>query len=129
MKKLLVAALLLFCGLAQAQVAQLQPFRPSGGTVTFTAAGTCPTPVQATTPSGQGQQYIITNIGSVVAFVSFGNSADATANCVIPTSTHRLIVPVLPLSQFSMTTNAGAFFTGITASGTAVIYISPGTGN
>jgi len=108
----------------------LQPFTPSGNTVTFTAATSCPTPVRATTSPGVAQQYIISNNGSGMVWVAFAaTSAAAATNCVIPTGTSQLVVPVLPYSQFSMTTVPGAYFTGITSSGTDVIYVTPGAGN
>lgn len=129
MNRLMFGLLLaLTCVCAQAQVANVQPFQPTGNTITITAATSAPTPVQAVGATGS-KQYILTNIGSVVAFISFGSSADAAANCIIPTSTSRLSIPILPLSQFTMTTDANSFFCGITASSTAIIYISVGTGS
>lgn len=130
MRKLFALALLFACGLANAQVAQLQAFAPNGNTITFTAAvsGAIPTPVQATTPAGQSYQYIVTNIGTVTAFISWGSSATATANCVIPTGTSQSVVPILPSAAFVITLPANVFFCGITASGTAIIYVTPGVG-
>lgn len=128
MKHLFALLLALAFGIAQAQQAEFKPFQLNGNTVTFTAAGTCPTPVQATTPTGWNTQYVITNIGANTAFVSFGTSAIATTNCVIPTSTSRPVIPVLPLTQVTITTGANSFFTGITAASTSVIYVTPGTG-
>lgn len=128
MIRLLALLLTFVCGFAQAQNANLQAFTPTGNTVTVTAATSAPTPVRAVSAGGT-TQYILTNIGSVVAFISFGSSADATANCVVPTGTSQLVVPILPLSQFVLTTFTGSWFCGITSSGTAVIYISPGVGS
>ena len=125
MKTLLAFFLALACGLAQAQNANLQAFTPNGKTITFTAntSGNIPTPVQAVSTGGNSQ-YVITNIGIVTAFISFGSSADATANCVVPTGTSQLVIPILAGSQFVMTTFSSSFFCGITSSGTAIIYLS-----
>jgi hypothetical protein len=132
MRKILAVLLLFICGFAQAQVAQTSAFNPTGKTITFTAntSGSIPTPVQATGaggPSGNSQ-YLITNTGSNIAFVSWGTSAEATANCVIPTGTAQLSVPVLAFSQVILTLPNSAFFCGITASGTSVIYVQAGAG-
>lgn len=128
-----LAFLLAFtCGLANAQNAVLGAFSPSGKTITFTAntSGNIPSPVQATTPAGQYTQYVITNIGTVPAFISYaGSAADATTACVIPTGTSQTVIPILASSQFVMTTFANSWFCGITSSSTAVIYITPGVGN
>lgn len=131
MNKLFAVILALVCGLAQAQVAQIQPFMPTGNTVTFTAntSGSLPTPVKASTPAGSNTQYVITNIGANTAFISYaGDSATATANCVIPTGTSTPVIPVLSQTQIAVTTFANSFFCGITASGTSVIYVTPGIG-
>lgn len=118
-----------FCGGAHAQNAQIQPFQLSGNTITFTAAVTCPTPVQATTAPNTTVQYVVTNTGAVAAFISFGTAAQATANCVIPTATAQAVYVILPLTQITITAYANSFFTGITGSSTAVIYVSPGVGS
>ena len=131
MKRLITALLILVCGLAQAQVAQMKPFQPTGNTITFTAniSGNIPSPVQAKTSAGFDTQYLITNVGANVAFISYaGSSADATSNCVVPTGTATTVVPVLNLSQEIITTFANSWFCGITSASTSIIYITPGVG-
>ena len=133
MKKLLSIVLLLFCGLAFGQVAQIQAFNPNGNSVvTFTGntSGSVPTPVQATgCPSNTRCQYILTNIGVNNVFVGYGTTAAvATANSVIPTGTATIVVPLLASSQIIITTDPNAYFTGITASGTSVVYVQAGAG-
>lgn len=105
------------------------PFTPSGNTVTFTAAGTAPTPVQAVSSSLGGNQYRILNAGSVTAFLGYGTTAsDASNNAVVVTSTQKAI-PLLAGTDEVITFAPNAYFTGVTGSSTAVIYITPGDGN
>ena len=133
MKRILAAFLLALalCGVSHAQVSQSQPFAPCGTTVTVTAATSAPSPVQAQCgTSFSNTQYLLTNTGSVVAFVTFaGTSALATANCVIPTSTPTAVYVILPLSQVVITAGGGSWFCGLTSTSTAVIYITAGTGS
>lgn len=116
-------------------MSQLSAFQLQGPTITFTAntSGSVPAPVQTqpsgTTPGTALQNYIITNIGNVDAFVSCEASSDAaTASAVIPTATGRRVHVVMQRTQMSITGPANAFFTGIVASSTAVIYVTPGEG-
>ena len=105
------------------------PFTPSGNTVTFTAAGTAPTPVQAVSSTLGGNQYRILNAGSVTAFLGIGTTAtDATNNAVVVTSSQKSI-PLLAGTDEVITFPPNAYFTGVTSSSTAVIYITPGDGN
>lgn len=105
------------------------PFTPSGNTVTFTAAGTAPTPVQAVSTTLGGNQYRILNAGSVTAFLGIGTTAsDATTNAVAVTSSQKSI-PLLAGTDEVITFPPNAYFTGVTGSSTAVIYITPGDGN
>ena len=131
MRTIIAVLLALVCGLAQAQVSQLGAFTPIGNTATFTAntSGNVPTPAQvAGCSTGSQCQYLITNIGVNGACVSYGSSANATANAVIPTSTPTFCTWVLPGTQIIITTGGGSYFTGITSSGTSVFYIQAGTG-
>ena len=132
--KYLLVLLALICGLAQAQVSQIQAFQPCGNTITFTAntSGNIPTPVQAACSSTSftaNVQYVVTNIGAVPVFLSFGTSANATANCVVPTSTPTNVIPILQYSQVTITTGGASYFCGITSSSTAIVYVTPGTGS
>ena len=112
-------------------IANIQAFAPLGNTITFTAntSGNIPTPVQAVPVSGTATQYLISNTGVNLAFISYANSAAlATANCVVPTGTSTLTVPVLPGSAVVITAGTSYYFCGITSSGTSVIYVTPGAG-
>ena len=106
----------------------IQAFTEMGNTVVFTAATTAPTPVQAISTTLGGNQYRILNAGNVVVFLGFGvSAAAATATAVVVTSSQQSI-PLLPGTDEILTFQPNAYFTGITASGTAAIYITPGDG-
>ena len=103
------------------------PFNPQGATVTFTAAVTAPTPVQATSSTGAANNYLITNTGSTVVFLGVGATAAlATANSVTVTSSGNAI-PILPGTAQTLTLVANSFFTG-TSAASSVVYITPGDG-
>ena len=106
------------------------PFTPSGNTVTFTGVITTPpTPVQAVSTTLGGNQYRILNAGSVTVFLGIGNTAaGATANAVAVTSTAAAI-PLLAGTDEILTFSPNAYFTGITSSSSAVVYITPGDGS
>ena len=105
-------------------------FTPLGNTVTFTAnvAGSVPTPVQALSTTLGGNQYRIINAGTVTVFLGLGTtSANATSNAVVVTSTQNSY-PLLAGTDEILTFVPNAYFTGITSSGTATVYITPGDG-
>lgn len=105
------------------------PFTPSGNTVTFTAATTAPAAVQAVSTTLGGNQYRILNAGSVVAFLGIGTTAaEANAAAVAVTSSGSAI-PLLAGTDEIITFAPNAYFTAVTASSTAVIYVSPGDGS
>lgn len=113
----------------------MKPFQQQGNTqmVTANTSGSVPTPVQVQALTGMGPlNYLITNVGANTAWVGYGkDSATATANAVIPTTgaaNGKFCVPVLPLTQISMAAPPNFFFTGITASGTSDIHVTPGEG-
>jgi hypothetical protein len=105
------------------------PFTPSGNTVTFTASTSAPTPVQALSSTLGGNQYRILNAGAVTAFLGYGTTA-ALANtaAVVVTATGGSI-PLLAGTDEIITFVPNAYFTGVTGSSTAVVYITPGDGS
>lgn len=106
----------------------INAFTKSGNTVTFTAASTAPTPVQCASSTLGGNQYRIINAGTVTVFLGYGATAsDATNNAVQVTSSQAAF-PLLPNTDEILTFVPNAYFTGATASGTAVVYITPGDG-
>jgi hypothetical protein len=106
----------------------INAFTKMGNTVAFTASTTAPTPVQALSTSLGGNQYRIINAGTVTVFLGYGStSADASNNAVVVSSSQAAF-PLLPGTDEILTFVPNAYFTGITSSGTASIYITPGDG-
>lgn len=99
-----------------------------GNTVTFTAATTAPTPVQASSTTVGGTQYRIHNSGSAVVFIGFGNTANA-ATTMANTSIAGSTITMEPNSVEVFTFNANIYLTGATTSGTSVVYVTPGDGS
>lgn len=130
----LCAALLLAPAVCLAQALptplSMQSFALYGDTMPVVAAVTCPTPVQVSSIAPAPVQYVVSNLGTVPAFIAYGaTSAAATANCAIPSGTTGYLVQiVLPLSQVTITASPNYYFTAITSSSTADLYVSPGLG-
>ena len=107
----------------------INAFTKTGNTVTFTASVTAPAPVQVTNTTIGGNQYRILNAGTNTVFLGIGpNAAGATANAVVVSSTQASI-PLLAGTDEIITFPPNAWFTGITSSSTAVVYITPGDGD
>jgi hypothetical protein len=105
-------------------------FTPTGNTVVINVTASASTPVQVTTNGAASNQYRIINAsGANGIFLSYSQtSANATANCVIPTanaSTTTLFI--LPNTDEIITFVPSAYFAAI-GQGTATIYIVPGDG-
>jgi hypothetical protein len=106
----------------------LNAFTKTGNTVTFTAAVSAPTPVQCASTTLGGNQYRIINAGIETVFLGYGSdAANATANAVRVTSSQAAF-PLLPNTDEILTFVPNAYFTGITAANSAVIYVTPGDG-
>lgn len=105
------------------------PFCPSGNTVAFTASTSAPTPVQAVSNTLGGNQYRVLNSGSVTVFMGVGTtSAQASNSAAVITSTGNSI-PLLAGTDEILTFQPNAYFTGLTSTSTAVVYITPGDGS
>lgn len=105
-----------------------QAFTKLGNTVAFTANTAAPTPVQAVSTTLGGNQYRIINAGTVTVFLGYGSSAsDASNNAAVVTTTGPSL-PLLPGTDEILTFVPNAYFTGVTSSGTAQVYICPGDG-
>ena len=103
-------------------------FTKTGNTVVFTAATSAPTPVQCNSTTLGGNQYRIINAGSVTVFLGYGvASTDASNNAVVVTSTGNAF-PLLAGTDEILTFVPNAYFTGITATANASVYITPGDG-
>jgi len=108
----------------------INAFTQLGNTVSFIAATTAPTPVQAASRTLGGNQYRIINNGSVTVFLGYGvdaSTATAGANTA-PDGTVVNCLPLLPNTDEILTFQPNAYFTGKTATGSATIYISAGDG-
>jgi len=103
-------------------------FTPLGNTVTFIAATSAPTAVQALSSTLGGNQYRIINSGTVTVFLGIGNTASNAANNAVVVTTTAPSYPLLPGTDEVLTFAPNWYFTGITASGTATVYITPGDG-
>lgn len=106
----------------------INAFTKMGNTVVFTAATTAPTPVQAASSSLGGNQYRIINNGNVVVFLGYGATSADAANNALVVSSSQAAFPLLPGTDEILTFVPNAYFTGITSSGTASVYITPGDG-
>jgi hypothetical protein len=105
----------------------IMAFTPQGNTVTFTAAVSAPTAVQAVSSTIGATQFRVHNLGNVAVYMGFGataNAAETMANVTVTGST----ISLMPNSVEVFTFNANQYFTGATASGTAVVNITPGDG-
>ena len=103
-------------------------FTKLGNTVAFTAATTAPAAVQAISTTLGGNQYRIINAGLVTVFLGYGTTAaEANTNAAVVTSSGAA-VPLLPGTDEILTFVPNAYFTGITSSSTAIIYVTPGDG-
>ena len=110
----------------------VQAFTITGKTVKIVGATTAPSAVQVPSTTLGGNQYRVINDGSVTAFLSFAMAAaTADSNCVIPSgsgSNSKTVLPLLAGTDEIISFPPNAYFTGITSSGTAAIYITPGDG-
>ena len=105
----------------------IMPFSPMGNTVTFVAASSPPSAVQASGTIVGATQYRIHNTGNVVVYLGFGPNAAAAAtmaNVSLAGSTLSLVAGGVEV----FTLNANQYFTGATASGTSTVVITPGDG-
>ena len=106
----------------------LNAFTKTGNTVTFVANTSAPAPVQCLSTTLGGNQYRVINTGTITVFLGYGTtSAEATNNAVVVTSSQTSF-PLLPSTDEILTFVPNAYFTAISSSGTATIYITPGDG-
>ena len=106
----------------------INAFTRTGNTVAFTANVAAPTPVQCPSTTLGGNQYRIINSGTVVVFLGYGTTSSEASNNATVNTTTGLSLPLLPNTDEILSFVPNAYFTAITASGTASIYITPGDG-
>jgi hypothetical protein len=106
----------------------INAFTKTGNTVTFLAATTAPTAVQCLSTTIGGNQYRIINSGVVTVFLGYGTTADAANSAAQVVTSSQAAFPLLPNTDEILTFVPNAYFTGITSSGTATVYITPGDG-
>ena len=106
----------------------INAFTKTGNTVTFTAATTAPTAVQAVSSTLGGNQYRVINAGTVMVFLGYGDTAAAANSAATNVTSRQNAFPILPNTDEILSFQPNAYFTGITTSGTAVVYITPGDG-
>lgn len=108
------------------------PFLQNGASRRVVAATVAPTAVQVqstfTAVANPRTQMRVVNNGTNTAFLGAGaTAAVAAANAVVVTTSGNSI-PLIPGTVEILSFPADWYFTAITASGTADIYITPGEG-
>jgi len=103
-------------------------FTKTGNTVAFVASTTAPTPVQCLSTTLGGNQYRIINSGTVTVFLGYGTTSSDSSNNAVVVTTTGLSFPLLAGTDEILTFVPNAYFTGITSTGTASVYITPGDG-
>lgn len=106
----------------------INAFTKTGNTVVFTAASSAPTAVQCSSSTLGGNQYRIINAGTVTVFLGYGTSASDASNNAVVVSSSGTSFPLLAGTDEILTFVPNAYFTGVTSSGTATVYITPGDG-
>jgi len=107
-------------------------FLPLGNSIAITGATSAPTAIQAPSnaalQTSSNQQFRVVNSGTNTVFLGVGaTAAAALANAVLITSSQASI-PMLPGSVEILSFPMNSYFTALTASGSAVVYITPGQG-
>ena len=104
-------------------------FSPLGLSKSFTAATTAPTSVQSvpTDTTRGAYQYRVAN-SSTTTVVLLGVGASDAAAKTAAASLAAGAIPLLPGAIEVLSFPANSFFSGTVASGTAVVYVTPGEG-
>ena len=106
----------------------INAFTKTGNTVVFAADTVAPTPVQCVSSTLGGNQYRIINSGTVTVFLGYGTSAAIANAATAIVSSSGEALPLLAGTDEILTFVPNAYFTGVTASGNATVYITPGDG-
>ena len=106
----------------------IQAFTKTGNTVVFAASTSAPTPVQCVSSTLGGNQYRVINSGTVTVFLGYGTSAALANSAAAVVSSSGEAFPLLAGTDEILTFVPNAYFTGVTSSGNATVYITPGDG-
>src|SRR6266705_6312442 len=111
----------------------IRAFNPTGKTVAVAGATTAPAGVQVLSAGAPAaHQYRVHNAGAVTAFVSFDiDATTAQTDAVIPTGSganSKLAIPLPSGAVEVLTALPDCYWSAITASSTATVYITPGEG-
>ena len=104
-------------------------FSPLGTTVSFLAAVAAPTSAQAVSSAPTTRpayQYRIVNAGAELVLLGVG--VDDTTAKAKAASIAAGAIPVVAGAVEVLGFPAGSFFSGVTASSTALVYVTPGEG-
>jgi hypothetical protein len=101
-----------------------EAFQPLGLTVNFTGATSAPTAVQPNPSNVVNTNFRIVNSGTVTVFLGTGTTAALAGTAATVANGIPFVANAVEIMSFP----AGTFFTGITASGTAVVYVTMGQG-
>ena len=103
-------------------------FTKTGNTVAFIAATTAPAAVQCVSSTLGGNQYRVINSGSVTVFLGYGTTSSDAGNNAAVVSSSSAAFPLLPGTDEILTFVPNAYFTGITSTSNATVYVTPGDG-
>jgi hypothetical protein len=101
-----------------------EAFQPIGATVNFTGATSAPTAVQPNPSNVVNTNFRFVNTGAVTVFLGTGTTSAIAVTAASVTTGIPLVAGAVEVMSFPQ----GTFFTGITASGTAVVYVTQGQG-
>lgn len=108
----------------------LTPFAPQFQTIAILAATTAPLGVQCGPVAGFLPNFQIFNAGTVAVFLAYGTTGAAAQSAAIApvpgTPQNSVIVPAG--GWLTMTFPLGSYISGITLTGTALVYVTAGTG-
>jgi hypothetical protein len=102
----------------------LTAFLPQGNTTVIAVTTTASTGQQPS--DGNIQGVLITNIGTVTAFVAFGGSDVSAA--IPTTSTPGSGFPILPNTAQTFSVRPDFYVSAVTSAGTCSLYATPGAG-
>lgn len=109
----------------------VRAFNPTGPTVDISGATVAPSGLQVkSVGAGPAEQYRVFNSGSVTVHVAFGvDAATAQTNAAIPTAgVPKNSIPIPALGVEVISALEDCFWSAITGSSTAEVYITPGKG-